>query len=345
MKKDKDTRSLTKISKAILSALLFMTLAAYGLPATGCRPEHGERLVAVTQPGDSIYLADPTIFYHEGTYYLYGTGGRKGFLVYTSPDMKSWKGPAGLKDGYALFKGDAYGTSGFWAPQVFYTAGRFYMAYTANEHIAIAESDSPLGPFRQQVIKPVSGTGRQIDPFVFIDDDGKKYLYHVRVANGNRIFVAELKDDLSDIKPRTAKECISATAPWENTAHASWPVTEGPTVLKHKNLYYLFYSANDFRNIDYAVGYATASAPYGPWKKFSGNPIISRQNTGHNGTGHGDFIRDEQGGLWYVLHTHHSNSRVSPRATAIVKARFVKDGSKPDKVVMEAPSFRYLRLH
>lgn len=336
---------LTKISQLIFPTLLFMALASYGMPLTGCGHKQEERQANVIQTGDSIYLADPTIFYHEGTYYLYGTGGRKGFLVYTSPDMKTWKGPAGVKEGYALFEGDAYGTSGFWAPQVFYKDGKFYMAYTANEHIAIAESDSPLGPFKQQVIKAVSGTSRQIDPFVFIDDDGKKYLYHVRVNDGNRIFIAELKDDLSDIKPGTAKECIYATEPWENTAHASWPVTEGPTVLKHKNLYYLFYSANDFRNIDYAVGYATSPTPYGPWKKFSGNPIISRQNTGHNGTGHGDFIRDEQGNLWYVLHTHHSNSRVSPRLTAIVKAHFIEDGSKPDKVVIESGSFHYLRSH
>ncbi|GAA4306963.1 glycoside hydrolase family 43 protein [Compostibacter hankyongensis] len=293
--------------------------------------------------GTHILLADPTIFYDSGTYYLYGTGGNtRGFLVYTSSDMQTWNGPAGVKDGYALVSGDAYGTQGFWAPQVFKYGGKFYMAYTADEHIAIAESSSPLGPFRQKTLKPVSGPGKQIDPFVFMDEDGKKYLYHVRLQQGNRLFVARLKDDLSDILPETAKECITATDPWENTAHAPWPVTEGPTLLKHRGLYYLFYSANDFRNIDYAVGYATAPTPFGPWQKSADNPIISRHNTGHNGTGHGDFVRDTAGRLFYVLHTHRSDSAVSPRMTALIEAAFREDGGAADVMTVDAGSFRYL---
>lgn len=293
-------------------------------------------------PADSIFLADPTIFYNKGTYYLYGTGGKDGFLVYTSTNLKNWKGPAGAKNGYALLKGDAFGTSGFWAPQVFEKEGKFYMAYTANENIAIAKSDSPLGPFKQVNIKPISGSGKQIDPFVFTDDDGTKYLYHVRLGNGNRIYVAKMKDDFSDIQPQTLQECITATAPWENTASSAWPVTEGPTVLKHKNRYYLFYSANDFRNIDYAVGYAVATTPYGSWKKYSGNPIISRSNIGRNGTGHGDFIKDKKGNLYYIFHTHRSNKQVAPRVTALVKAKFAEDTSGIDKVVIEPQSFYYL---
>lgn len=76
--------------------------------------------------GDSIKLADPTIFLYNGTYYLYGTGGRDGFLVYTSKDLITWSGPAGVNNGYALMKGQSYGTQGFWAPQVFYYNNKFY---------------------------------------------------------------------------------------------------------------------------------------------------------------------------------------------------------------------------
>ena len=77
---------------------------------------------------DSINLSAPTIFYDQGTYYLYGTGSDKGFPVYTSKDLKTWKGPAGKKKGLALLKGDSYGTQGFWAPQVFKHNNKFYMA-------------------------------------------------------------------------------------------------------------------------------------------------------------------------------------------------------------------------
>lgn len=286
---------------------------------------------------DTILLADPTIFADKGTYYLYGTSSKDGFLVYQSTDLQHWTGPAGKRNGHALFRGDSYGTKGFWAPQVFKQNNKYYMAYTADEHIAIAESDSPLGPFVQKDLHAISGAGKQIDPYIFRDTDGSLYLYHVRLQNGNRIFVARLKPDLSDIDTTTSRECLRAELPWENTANSKWPVSEGPTVLKQGKRYYLFYSANDFRNIDYAVGYATATSPLGLWKKSDDSPIISRHNISANGTGHGDFFADASGQLYYVFHTHNSKTVVSPRKTAIVKAGFL-DG----KMVVDVGSFRWL---
>ncbi|MGM9705149.1 MAG: glycoside hydrolase family 43 protein [Prevotella sp.] len=278
-----------------------------------------------------MHLADPTIYEENGTYYLYGTTpvADTGFWVYTSTDLKSWSGPAGALDGFAL-RGNTYGDKGFWAPQVFKRDGKYYMAYTANEQLAIARADNPLGPFTQNKVEMLPAEGKQIDPFVFFDDDGKVYLYHVRLINGNRIYVAEMNDDLSSVKEETARECISADkAGWENTANSEWGVSEGPTVIKDGKTYYMFYSCNDFRNIDYALGYATAKSPLGPWKKHD-EPIVSRHLTGENGTGHGDIFRDADGRLMYVLHTHKSNSEVSPRRTAIVELK--KNGKKYEMV-------------
>lgn len=291
----------------------------------------------------NILLADPTIFYNKGIYYLYGTttGNQtngEGFLVYTSSDLKKWIGPAGAQNGLALKKGDSYGDKGFWAPQILEYNKKFYMIYTANENIAIATSDSPLGPFKNESKEPIIKTGNQIDPFIFIDDDGKKYLYHVRLTNGNRIFVAEINDDLQSIKPETLKECISGTLPWENTQNTDWPVTEGPTVLKYNDLYYLIYSANDFRNPDYAVGYATSKSPYGPWEKSSDSPVISRKNTSQNGIGHGDVFWDKENNMHYVLHTHFSNSGVSPRKAGMIGISFSGNSLKAD-----SKSFVFLR--
>jgi len=292
----------------------------------------------------SIFLADPTIFADKGQYYLYGTSSNKGFLVYESADLKTWKQPEDTARQFALKRGETFGDKGFWAPQVFTHKGSYYMAYTANEQIAIAKASSPAGPFRQDSFVKLSGTGKQIDPFVFFDK-GKIYLYHVKLQNGNRIFVTEMKPDLSDVIPGTEKECISSSEDWENTAKAEWPVAEGPTVLKHKNTYYLVYSSNDFRNKDYAVGYATSHSPTGPWKKYAGNPIISRHTVGHNGTGHGDVFTDQKGQLYYVLHTHNTDDRVSPRATAVVKLKFktVKDGE--DILEADGGSFEWLRMN
>ena len=208
--------------------------------------------------------------------------------------------------------------------------GRYAMAYTANEQIAIAWADSPLGPFVQDEPAMIPAKTKEIDPFVFHDDDGKTYMYHVRLIGGNRIYVAEMNDDLRSMKEETARECIAVNDKgWENTAEGKWGVSEGPTVVKLDGTYYMFYSCNDFRSIDYAMGYATAKSPLGPWKKHK-KPIVSRHLTGENGTGHGDLFRDGDGRWMYVLHTHNSNSKVSPRRTAMVE--LVKKGKKFEMV-------------
>lgn len=291
------------------------------------------------QNTETLKLADPTIFYHKNTYYLYGTVENSwdgGFKAYTSTDKKKW-----TDRGVVLKKGDAFGTKGFWAPQVFEHNGKFYMAYVANENIAIAESDSPLGPFKQKIKKSIDAPVRMIDPFVFFDS-GKIYLYHVRLDNGNRVFVAEMNADLASIKEETAKQCIFATDLWENTEKVAWSVTEGPTVLKRNGMYYLFYSANDFRNPDYAVGYATSKHPEGPWLKYVGNPILSKHNTKVNGSGHGDFFKDKSGKLNYVFHTHESNSKTGKRKTAIISADFFKGPSGFDILKVDDSSFKFL---
>ena len=285
---------------------------------------------------NAINLADPTIFAENGTYYLYGTSMTDGFKVYTSKDLKTWEVPAGATDGLALRRGEAFGTQGFWAPQVFKRGNRYYMYYTANEQLAVAEAQSPLGPFKQKKLAALPAKVKEIDPFVFFDDDGKAYLYHVRLIDGNRIYVAELNKNLTSVKENTARECISAGTGWEDTANAPWRVCEGPTVAKIDSTYYMFYSCNDFHSKDYAVGYATAKSPLGPWTKCE-EPLISQRLIGANGTGHGDLFKDSDGDWAYVFHTHGGADKVVPRRAAVVKLRLGKQGFE----VAEG-SFRYL---
>jgi xylan 1,4-beta-xylosidase len=321
--------------------LCFAVLFAYCSPNTFTQAGQRET--------ENILLADPTIFYNNGTYYLYGTGGNEynqGFPVYSSSDLKTWTGPVGKNQGYALKKGDAFGDNKFWAPQVFQYQNNFYMAYAASEHIGIATSDSPLGPFASKTLQSIPAETKQIDPYVFVDNDGKKYLYYVAVANGgNRIYVVELQEDMLSVKKETATLCIEATEKWENTdpQYSNWPVIEGPTVIRHNNLYYLVYSANHFKSIDYAVGYATSTSPLGPWKKYEGSPIIHRSITGENGSGHGDLVQGKNNDWLYVFHTHNSAEKIAPRKTAIIAINFVKDTKTGlDKLVAQPGSFKYL---
>lgn len=301
------------------------------------------------QTMDKMELADPTIFLYKDTYYVYGTGGRggdvnRGFLVYSSPDLRKWYGPKGAKQGYSLTKEDAFGDWGFWAPQLFLYQDEIYMAYTANENIAIAKSQSPLGPFVKHTL--LIGPTRQIDPFVFFDDDGKIYIYYVRLSGGNKIYVAELDKDLTAIVPGTELLCIQATDVWEDTHQINWRVTEGPTLIKKEGKYYLFYSANHFENRDYAVGYAVSDSPRGPWIKSNQNPILSWGLVGIYGAGHGDFFQDKNNEYHYVFHTHFDNSRVQPRLTALIKGEFsALNPQGQQRVTFSKESFKYLLIN
>ena len=69
---------------------------------------------------------------------------------------------------------------------------------------------------------------------------------------------------------------------------------------------------------DYAVGYAWAESPCGPWHKNPDNPVIHRSIVGENGSGHGDLFKGPDGEYWYVYHVHNSDTRVHPRKTRMV---------------------------
>ena len=86
------------------------------------------------------------------------------------------------------------------------------MFYSVEEHICVATSDSPVGPFRQESKQPI-WEEKSIDTSLFIDDDGTPYLYFVRFTDGNVIWVAQMTDDLMKIKKETLSECIKAEEP------------------------------------------------------------------------------------------------------------------------------------
>ena len=278
---------------------------------------------------DKVPHADPFILLHDGIYYAYGTG-EPGFRIYTSTDLEHWQ-----KKGIALDIDNCWGTKQFWAPEVYCVNDKFYIFYSSEEHICVATSDNPEGPFRQEAVKPIREE-KGIDTSMFIDDDGTPYLYFVRFTGGNVIWVAEMTGDLLGIKEETLRECISAEEPWELVDAR---VAEGPSVFRHKGIYYMLYSANHTRSQDYAVGYATAPSPYGPWTKALGNPVFRRDSPnagGLVGIGHGAPFKDKDDNLMYVFHAHQNDSTMYPRTMYINKAlKIAKDGtlSMPGEII------------
>ena len=283
-------------------------------------------LQASAQAKREIFFADVTIYVQGSKYYLTGSkggsSGPAGFALLESKDLKTWSVPAESNDslGMILTKGDhTFGTKGFWAPQILKDKNTYYMTYTADEQTVLAQSTSLVGPYSQKKVGPIDGSEKNIDSYIFKDTDGTYYLYSVRFNQGNYLYAAEFDLKSGTIKPQTLTRCFDQTQPWEATpAYPSAPIMEGPTVIKLKTKYYLFYSANHFQNIDYGIGYAVADSPYGPWVKYKNNPIIHRSIVGENGSGHGDLFEGIDKQLYYVYHIHYSSDKVSPRRTRIV---------------------------
>jgi len=287
-----------------------------------------------SKDAEQLCLADPFVYEEGGVFYIYGTSSADGIVVFKSTDLKHWEGPCGnAEGGLALHKSEAWGGYYFWAPEVYKLGDRYAMMYSAEEHLCVAYADSPLGPFRQEDGPGAYNPGRKgIDGHVFTDGDGSKYLYWVRWDRGfgNEIWCTRISDDLKTLQGDMV-HCIQ-TIPntWEQMQD-NCKVAEGPFIVKHNGLYYLSFSCNGYTDQDYAVGYAVSDNPFGPWKRYEGNPILRRKD-GEVGTGHHMFLTTSDGRNYIVYHVHSSHSQVGPRRTSIAPYKFV---SKKGQDVMK----------
>ena len=276
---------------------------------------------------------------------------QKIFPLLISKNCEDWQKYDSDGNFMGIFKkGDVPASPNFWAPQIFKYKGKYYYAYTSNTRkdgkhsglrVFIASSDKIEDGFSNPFV--VESPTPEIDPYVFIDDDETPYICLVHWADGGGIWVQQLSPDLKkrvgklvSIARRTedwefaplSKEFIALNeakkkankniSPWNLYNHSKATI-EGPTIVKRHGKYVLFYSTNDFRSPDYRVCVAVADSIFGPYKKLQNTPVIARENTGLNGSGHGDVFIDAKGEMWYVFHAHHSNIQISPRRTAVVK--------------------------
>jgi beta-xylosidase len=198
------------------------------------------------------------------------------------------------------------------------------MYYTADEHMCVATSTSPLGPFRQDVKAPIIADEKCIDANLFMDDTGRAYLFFVRFNDGLNIWGADLESDLLHIKPGTMHKAITVSQDWETVMGR---VNEGPFILKHNGVYYMTYSANGYQSQSYGVGYATANNPFWTWTKYPDNPILQMPN-GLVGVGHSAMFTDKEGKLRVVFHAHNSTTSVQPRHMYVGTVVFANSNGK-----------------
>jgi GH43 family beta-xylosidase len=226
------------------------------------------RVEAYRNPVWPRSFPDPFVLAHRGEYWAYCTGfwsdGRC-FGVLRSPDLVSWEPRAGA---LAPLPGDA---PCYWAPEVAYHAGRFYLYYSVgNEErmeIRVAVAGHPGGPFAD------SGRGLTSEPFaidahVFTAADGTRWLFYATdFLDRSHIGTGTVRDRLLD--PFTlAGDPRPVTLPRHDwhvydprraaKGNVRWHTVEGPFVLERKGLLYQMFSGGNWQNPTYGVSYATA---------------------------------------------------------------------------------------
>jgi len=320
-----------------------------------------------------VLLADPSLVPIGNRYFLIGTenglgatrdvkaSGKSVFPLYVSDDLDHWRladTPNG--EGRLLATDQAVGKAHFWAPQVFPHDGRYFLCYTCEYHLGLAVSDRFEGPYRAYAEFPRHWPGNDLDPFLFRDADGGIYLYSVCGNLGGLVGV-RLSDDLKSLVGEPVR-CVANDQAWEHLPleehykalnrrfgytggmvySDSTGVVEGPTVIRRHGKYVLFYSANSYTSPDYCVGVAVADKPLGPWRKLQAGPVLSRAETGLNGTGHGDVFTGPDGALWYVFHAHHSAIRIHPRRAGVIRLKETVGADGYPRYEADIPSMRLL---
>lgn len=265
------------------------------------------------------YTADPAPMVYKDTVFLYTTHDEddaEGFkmqdwLLYTSTDMVNWTdhGVVASLKSFDWVKRD----NGAWAEQVVERNGKFYMYCPIHGNgIGVLVSDSPYGPFKDPLGKPLVWQKEHwddIDPTVFIDEDGQAYMYW---GNPNCYYV-KLNEDM-----------ISYSGDIVKLKETPEHYQEGPWFYKRNGHYYLAFASTCCPE---GIGYAMSDSPTGPWKT-KGYIMRPTERTRGNHPG----IMDYKGksyvfGLNYDLLKLETNTHYERRSVSVAEMHYNEDGT------------------
>ncbi len=248
-----------------------------------------------------IYTADPAPLVHNGRVYLYTGHDEDGSTYFTMRDWRVWSTADmvnwtdhGSPMSLATF---AWADANAWAGHTVYRNGRFYWYVpirnraTGRMAIGVGVSSSPTGPFTDALGRPLV-ENNEIDPAVFIDDDGQAYLYW---GNPNLSYV-RLNSDMISFSGSVNRIALTTAGFGTRTGNPSRPTLyeEGPWVYKRNGLYYMVFAAECCSEF---IAYSTASSPTGPWT-YRGT-IMPRQ--GSSFTNHAGIV-DFGGNSYFFYH-------------------------------------------
>lgn len=240
---------------------------------------------------DHIYTADPSAHVFEGRVYVYpshdqdnaNTYNMTDYHVLSSADLVNW-----TDHGVALDVVDVeWATNRMWAPDCAYKDGTYYFYFPAREgtvkKIGVATSSSPAGPFIPE--DEAIDNSFEIDPAVFVDDDGQVYMYF----GGHSCNVAKMGSTMKQFDG----DVVELTG-LDYFYEAAW-------MHKRNGIYYLSYSTGSYLpdTNDHLIGYATSTSPMGP---FTYQGVVNGDVSGI--TNHHSIV--EYQGQWYLFY-HNSD--------------------------------------
>lgn len=283
--------------------------------------------------------SDPAPMVHNGTMYMYTGHDEWGadffwmqeWRVYSTEDMVNWRdhgSPLALET-------FAWGDDRAWAAQTIERNGKFYWYVCLHSKlsggmaIGVAVANSPVGPFKDALGKPLFDNGQwdNIDPTVFIDDDDQAYLYW---GNPN-IHYAKLNKDMISFaeEPGIIEQSIEgfgAPGPQQREKGVKYKdnYVEGPWIHHQKGgKYYLLYAAG---GVPEHIAYSESDTPLGPWT-YKGNimPLEDTKSfTNHCG------VASYKGHDYFFYHTGKlPGGGGFGRSCAVEEFKYNADGSFP----------------
>ena len=290
---------------------------------------------------------DPFVLKFCGEYFAYCTGfARDGLAVGVahSLDLVRWNYIGGALQPIAAEP--PY----YWAPEVVYHNGRFYMYYSCGNEtlmeIRVAVSDRPDGGFVDAGHR-LTTEEFAIDAHVFTDDDGQRYMFyatdfltHSHIGTGT---VVDRMVSWFELEGNP-KPVSRAAFDWQvydphriEKGGVRWHTVEGPTVFKYKRKYFEMFSGGNWQNSSYGVGYATADSMdrSAEWhQSIDGSSVLPILRTipekvigpGHNSAAIGPNGRE----LYCVYHCWQGDERVM----AIDRMGFAGD-----RIFVNGPTF------
>lgn len=144
------------------------------------------------------------------------------------------------------------------------------------------------------------------DPALFVDDDGRVYMYRGS-SNVHPIWGVEIDPDNYFLPVGENRDLINLVPNehgWERFGenHEGGdldPFIEGPWMNKHNGTYYLQYAAPGTQWNVYGDGVYTSDDPLGPFTYEEYSPFSYKPGGFIRGAGHGSTVADPYGNYWH----------------------------------------------